>query len=358
MRVTFLMPADNLTGGARVVAIYARQLQDLGHEVLVVSCAPDRLTPREQWRTLKRRDWQGLKHHFAPPQGHVAASGVPHKVLQRLGPITAADVPDADVVIATWWETAVWMDGFGPSKGRKVHLIQGFEVWLNPGAADAVRAALQLPNRKIAISSDLVRTLEQEVPALKGTIAVVPNAVDTAQFDAPPRARQHRPTVGYVYAHAHIKGADLCAQACALARERLPALQVLAFGADRPTAQLPLPAGSRFEYRPAQARLREIYASCDVWLFASRMDSFGLPILEAMACRTPVVAVPVGAAQDLLRDGAGVLVPPEQPQALADALVALLSEPEVFWRQRAQAAHARAHGYSWTDAARRLLELM
>jgi glycosyltransferase involved in cell wall biosynthesis len=84
----------------------------------------------------------------------------------------------------------------------------------------------------------------------------------------------------------------------------------------------------------------------------------GLPMLEAMACRTPVVGVPIGAAPELLPEGGGELVPSESPQAMADALVRLLSEPVSAWRLRSQQAHVRAHAYSWDDATQRLLALL
>jgi glycosyltransferase involved in cell wall biosynthesis len=267
--------------------------------------------------------------------------------------MTAADLPDADVLIATWWETAVWMQRMPESKGRKVHLIQGYEVWAGGDVTARVHDALRLPNRKIAISASLARDIEAELGDLR--ITVVPNAVDLVQFDAPPRPRGDPPTVGFIYAYARFKGADTCIRACELARRELPELRVLAFGGDRPSPELPLPAGAEFFHRPPQDRIAALYARCDAWLFGSRLDSFGLPILEAMACRTPVIGVPVGAAPDLLADGGGVLVPPDSPEAMAAAIVALCRGPQEPWRQASERAYARAHGYSWDDAATRLL---
>ena len=353
MRISFLLPSDNLTGGNRVIAIYAQQLMARGHEVLVVTCAPDRLSPREMLRALRRRDWQSLKNHRSPPTGHIALSGVPHKILERPRAITADDVPDADILIATWWETALWMHAMPQSKGRKVHLIQGYEIWLDPKVVAQVHGALRLPNLKIAISSDLKHTIEEQLGPIG--IHVVPNAVDLTQFTAPPRSMQTAPTVGFIYAHAAIKGADICTRACELARQQIPNLKVVAFGADQPCAALPLPSGTDYFYRPPQPQLKVIYSRCDAWLFGSRLDSFGLPILEAMACRTPVIAVPVGAAQDLLGDGTGVLVAKESPEAMAAAIVALCRHPAGDWLARSDRAFAKAHGYSWNDAATRLL---
>ncbi|PUE46377.1 hypothetical protein B9Z47_13560 [Limnohabitans sp. 2KL-1] len=356
MQWTFLMPADDLTGGNRVVATYAKCLQKLGHEVLVVSNAPDKPPLRKWVSTLVRGRWGNLMRMIKPRPGHVANSGVPHKVLPRKRAIVASDLPDADVVVATWWETADWMHELPSNKGLHVHLIQGYEIWIDPSHTPCVHRALRHPNLKIAISHGLRQTIEDKLGPLD--MHVVPNAVDLVQFNASPRARNLVPRVGFIYAQAAIKGADVCAAACDLARQKIPNLQVLSFGVDDLLSPQDLPIGTQYFQRPAQNMLAGLYAQCDVWLFGSRLDSFGLPILEAMACRTPVIGVPIGAAPDLLANGGGVLVPSESPQAMADAMVAVLSESPSDWLRRSDLAHTRAHAYSWEDATQRLLGLL
>ena len=356
MRITFLLPSDNLTGGNRVVAIYAQHLAAKGHQVLVVTCAPDHLSLYQKALLLLKGDWQGLKNSTTVQPGHIALSGVMHKVLNHDGAIKATDVPDADIIIATWWETALWMQAMPECKGRKVHLIQGYEVLPGQKTIDNVHAALQLPNLKIAISSDLKKTIEEKIGNLG--ITVIPNAVDLTQFNAPPRIKQYTPTVGFVYAIAHFKGADVCTRACELAREEIPELKVIAFGADKPSNEVPLPKDTEFFYRPEQAYLQKIYSACDAWLFGSRLDSFGLPILEAMACRTPVIAVPIGAATDLLGDGTGILVAKESSEEMAAAIVAMCRQSANEWQERSDRAYHKAHRYSWDDATTHLLNLL
>lgn len=347
MRFTFLLPCDNFTGGTRVVAVYANELQKLGHDVLVVTCAPNPLPWRQRVRSFFGRPQP------TRPLGHIAQSGVPHKIMPRLGPIESADVPDADVVVATWWETAVWMHDFPLSKGRKVHMIQGYEVWFGPRFLPQLHAALRLPNLKVAISQGLKKTIEAELGPLQ--IQVIPNAVDLVQFNAPERKRNRTPRAGFIYAQAAIKGTDICIAACELARKEIPDLQVLAFGTEALAPELPLPVGSTYFHRPPQAALRAHYAACDYWLFGSRLDSFGLPILEAMACRTPVIGVPIGAAPDLLTQGGGVLVAKESAQSMANAIVASCRQPDNCWQRMSDAAYATAHAYSWADATKMLL---
>ena len=356
MRITFLLPSDNLTGGNRVVAIYAQHLVARGHQVLVVTCAPDRMNFRNKARALLKNNWQQLRNNAAPQPGHIALSGITHKVLERPRAISASDVPDADIIIATWWETAIWMHTMPACKGRKVHLIQGYEVFPGQKTIDKVHAAFQLPNLKISISSDLKQTIEDKLGKL--SIYVIPNAVNLTQFNAHPRSKQHTPTVGFVYSIAHFKGADVCTRACELARQQIPELKVVAFGADEPSKEVPLPKNTEYYYRPEQAYLQKIYSACDAWLFGSRLDSFGLPILEAMACRTPVIAVPIGAATDLLGDGTGILVAKESSEEMATAIVTICRQSANEWQECSDRAYRKAHSYSWDDATTRLLNIL
>ena len=106
MRITFLAPHDSLNGGVRVVALYARLLQARGHSVHIVSSPRPRPTLREHARALRYGSWQELRERHRALPGHLAQSGVSWHTLNRPRPIVAADVPDADVVIATWWEAS------------------------------------------------------------------------------------------------------------------------------------------------------------------------------------------------------------------------------------------------------------
>lgn len=345
MRITFVLPAADYSGGLRVVVTYADILAKRGHDVTVVSRPGPKITLRERLsRLIKRREWLS---DAQPTGSHLDTLSVPQRRLSRRRPIRASDVPDADVVIATWWETAEWVSAYPAAKGTKVHFIQDYELW--GGSKDRVDATCRLPMPKITPARWVKTLLETEFQ--QTDITVIPNAVDTEHFTSPPRRRQARPTVGFVYTDFRAKGCDISIEAIRLARKRMPTIDVVSFGATQPTSSLPLPDGTEFHFKAADGLLPSLYSKCDVLLFGTRKEGFGLPILEAMACRTPVIGTPAGAAPELLANGGGVLVPMEDPQAMADALVALFSMDESQWRDLSDRAFETASGHSWNTAA-------
>jgi phosphatidyl-myo-inositol alpha-mannosyltransferase len=86
-------------------------------------------------------------------------------------------------------------------------------------------------------------------------------------------------------------------------------------------------------------------------------ESFGMVLTRAFACATPVVASDISGYRDVMNEETGLLVPPGEPRALADALVALAEDEP---RRRALGVAARRvalERYSWEEVARRLREI-
>jgi glycosyltransferase involved in cell wall biosynthesis len=80
-------------------------------------------------------------------------------------------------------------------------------------------------------------------------------------------------------------------------------------------------------------------------------------LTRAFACATPVVASDIGGYRDVMTDETGLLVPPGDPEALADAVATLLEDEPRRERLGASARRVAQERYSWDDIARRLEEI-
>jgi glycosyltransferase involved in cell wall biosynthesis len=344
MKITFITPGWGNAGGDRVVAIYAERLQRRGHEVILVA-------PAKRRTSLLIRIKRALRgeHPVEPEEPTFLADSVPRKRGQRIGSVRSDDVPDADVVIATWWETAEWVNDLPPEKGAKAHFIQHYEAF-EYVPKDRVDAVWRLPLQKITISKWLVDLAATRFGDTD--VVLIPNSVETSQFNAPARGKNAVPVIGMLYSDVPWKGTDVCLAAIG----KLPyPVRIIAFssGVKVPGAQgtPALPANADFHYRPAQDLIPKLYARCDVWLCGSRGEGFHLPPLEAMACRCPVVSTAVGGPVDIIEDGInGYVVPCEDSDGLADRLQRVLGLPDATWRQMSDAALQTALRYTWDEA--------
>ena len=356
MKITFVAAPDNLAGGNRVIAIYARHLQALGHEVNIV-LPPESVVPKhervlEALRLVKRRQLRAAIRELSLLQpvphvpGFLERSSCDLTLLDSFRPVRNADMPDADVVVATWWETAHWVRDFDRSKGAKAYFMQDY-------GAPGQELEKLIPTWKLGFSivtiaqwlADLVKT-----HAPDATIDVVENAVDLELFRQPLRTMPSRPTIGFVYREDWVKGYDVALRAYRIAKEKISDLRFVIFGA-HPRRQLHhLPTDVEYHAKPTDQELAALYGACTAWLFASRLEGYGLPILEAMACRTPVIATRAGAAPELIERGGGWLIPTDDPQAMANAIKAACTLSPEAWAEASEKAYRSVSSYTWADA--------
>jgi glycosyltransferase involved in cell wall biosynthesis len=213
----------------------------------------------------------------------------------------------------------------------------------DPGPAGPILWTLANASAVTAVSTDLAR----KARALSGRpVQVIPNGVDTSVFAPGPRdpglaagsGLDGELLIGFVGEARLKKGLTILLPAFArLAAESKAALRLVLAGGVRPDAadilavfqaQQPNLSISVLPYT-AHGQLSAVYNLLDVLVLPSLRDGLPNALLEGMACGRAVVAAEVGGIPDVLRHGQnGLLFPPGNVEALAEALATLLPRPE------------------------------
>lgn len=111
----------------------------------------------------------------------------------------------------------------------------------------------------------------------------------------------------------------------------------------------------RFEGCRPRDQLRHWYAAADVFVTVPWYEPFGITPLEAMACARPVVGSAVGGVQYTVQHGVtGLLVPPKDPQALAEALASLRADPDRAGAMGRAGLERARREFTWDGVASRL----
>lgn len=345
MRITFLSPTLNMGGGIKVIAIHANYLVGKGHEVLVVSVP----SQSPKLRTRIKNAFKGKFFYTRIHKSHFDNTVIKQHVIDKSRPILSSDLPDADIIIATWWETAEWLANIDDSKGKKVYFIQGHEIFDFIPRQRAVET-YQSNMHKIVVSNWLKEIMQKEYAA--ENVDIVYNGLDKQQFCYTERDKQKVPTLGFLVSTASLKGIDTAIKVVNQVKKTYPSLKVITFGMAKLDASEFAALNADFYLLPSQSMIKDIYSSCDVWLAPSRTEGFNLTAIEAMSCGTPVVSTKTGwPAEAIISYYNGVLAEIDDVEALTNGVNWLLGQTNDSWKQLAKSAAKTTDGYSWEKAS-------
>lgn len=231
-------------------------------------------------------------------------------------------------------------------------------------------------DRIVAPSQAELDNLARHCHAPREKIAVVPCGVDLALFFPRDRLAARRrlglspdaQLVLFVGRFAPLKAVDRLIEAVAGLRRSLPRLQLILVGGDDPAApgtlslnqlvdHLGIRDGIYFAGCIDHADLTDYYCAADLLALPSHYESFGLVVLEAMACGTPVAVTSVGVAATIVRPGInGAIIAAPETKAMAETIANFFETPEA---QRPSVAQVRAsvQNYGWQSVAEAIAQL-
>jgi phosphatidylinositol alpha-mannosyltransferase len=229
------------------------------------------------------------------------------------------------------------------------------------GALEPYAAKL---TKRIAVSNAARETVARH---LGGSYEIVPNGVDVERFASAepiPELSDGRVNVLFVGRMEPRKGAKYLLAALPAIRAALPDSRVVFVGGGPLSwyyrSHVPRSCRDyvRFEGRVSAEALPRYFKSADVYCSpATGGESFGIVLLEAMAAGAAIVASNIGGYRDVVsHEETGVLVPPREPSALADAVVRV-GRDAALRGALVEAAGRAVERYSWGRVTREILEV-
>jgi glycosyltransferase involved in cell wall biosynthesis len=192
------------------------------------------------------------------------------------------------------------------------------------------------PHAVFAVSEKVRQYCIQEDHLIAARVYTIHNGLDVNRFVTPRDGFHKDALVTSVGNVRRVKGHDLFIRAAAIIAQRFPEVKFSIAGEVLETEYFEelrrlietLGLTQCFRFEGGVTDLPRFLEGADIFVLPSRSEGFSNAIVEAMASSLPVVATRVGGNPEAVKDGiTGIVVPPEDPAALADAVLQLLADP-------------------------------
>jgi glycosyltransferase involved in cell wall biosynthesis len=222
---------------------------------------------------------------------------------------------------------------------RLVTVVHGADLFPGGSAAPrypwSLRFLLENSDRIVTPSESLGRDVRAAFPGLARSIQAIHNCVDLAEFAGEAPSRPPTRNLLCIAAHNEKKAIDVLLRAFARLRRTDDRLRLQLVGdgplrADLGRLSVELSVADQVDFLGWRTRAEtvDLLKQAEVLVVPSRAEPFGIVVLEGMVTGKPVVASAVGGIPEIVEDGRnGLLVPPDDPPALAGALHRVLTDP-------------------------------
>lgn len=331
MKILHIISSGGMYGAEAVILNLSRTLNE-GEHASALGVFSNASNPNLQLHEAAVKE--GIESHLISCKGQIDRGVITSiRELVRLA--------GADIVHAHGYKADVYV--YFALRETGTPFVSTCHNWLNDGPLVAFygvvdRWVLRSYAAVIAVSDEVkARLLKAGVQAEK--IHLIRNGIDLRPFaGATPSLRgdrQKKRTVGWIGRLSHEKGADIFLRAAAEVLGRCPDTRFVLVGDGPDLAALKalaneLKIGEDVAFTGRRDDMPSVYASLDVMVSSSRQEGLPMAILEAMASGLPLVATAVGDVPTVVLHGrTGTVVPSENIDMLAAAMVDLLQHPEM-----------------------------
>jgi starch synthase len=360
------------------VEVRTKATRGIGYRVSGTGSRP---TPVRRYPTPDTRHPTPVRRYPTPDTRHPTPAFQPAIDALALDLEMVSDPMDCDIVHShTWYMNiagALAKKLYGIPAVATVHSLEPLRPWkarqLGTGydlSKWMEREGLCACDRVVAVSEGMKNDIMKCYPIPSSRISVVHNGIDPAVYtrreDAGVLAkyRVRKPYVLFVGRLTRQKGVFDLLQASKM----FPAGTQLVLATGKPDEPGILEDLERAVKRRGdvvwinsmlgQAETIALYSGASVSVTPSVYEPFGIVVLEAMACGSPVVASAVGGIREIVQSGrSGLLVPPSDPPGLAEAVNRLLGDTALQNRLAVNARKRVMERFSWESAARRTFEI-
>lgn len=379
MKINVLLPHFGLSGGLRSVVEITNRLVERGHKVTLITSHIPPTLPKTASGPLRvaagsvvelfsrlgdNIDWLSVKGEQMK---------IPH-LEPRFSRMLERWIPDADCTIATAWETAYPAATLSDAKGEKFYFVQHYEIWPvwndldcwekaeKYGGRPSVNMTKVIPDDRwlreykelvddsFALSLEPIITSEWEADVLDelghGYRGKVKYGIDFGTFYYQPKHSGGAPTVLGLFRNSPEKGDDQVIEAFKRLNKKRTNVDFVMFGTQRSSD---IPDFVDFYEDPSQDSIRAIYSDADIFIYPSWVEGYGMPPMEAMACKTAVVSTDVGAVREFSPEEYVEFVPARKTEPIVSTVHELLDRPDKVEEMK-KACHDYVQQHTWDTA--------
>lgn len=293
MKINIILPALGQSGGSKVIYKYANLLRQRGHDVVIYKQIVSYNMHRYSF-------FLNIIHVLYCTLKIIINIKNKNKEFDKyVFKISNHTIRNSDCVIATAWPTAYAVAKLSKIKGKKYYFIQDFEIW------DNFKYGLQsycLPLKKIVISTWINEQLKKNLDI--GPFPIVFNGVEV-NYNHNRKSDSKNIHILMLNHTLEKKGVKDGLHVLERIRNNYPNVIIKMFGMCDSTN---LPTFIKYYRNPDKKTLDELYNECDIFIFPSLEEGWGLTPIEAMAHMSVVAGNNTGFVLDLGKNNINMLI--------------------------------------------------